>query len=175
MTAPNHGAVGDARKRQAETAPEVAADEREALASVLHDEGSCQYQPLDICDYLADALLASPALATLRARWQAEARAEAEASRDRAIAQCRHLHQDGKTREQWHLDNCGAFRAIRAIEALADEWGWITDEDASPSRYEMWRQLRDALSARIEGEARVVTTKAGDGSPHISIETEARS
>lgn len=47
--------------------------------------------------------------------------------RDAAVEQCRHLHQDGKTREQWHLDNCGAMRALAelraGVEALADEWG----------------------------------------------------
>lgn len=61
--------------------------------------------------------------------------------RDAAVEQCRHLHQDGKTREQWHLDACGAFQRLRAAEhALSDEiadrvtWGdgteYISVEDA---------------------------------------------
>lgn len=68
--------------------------------------------------------------------------------RDAAVEQCRHLHQDGKTREQWHLDNCGAMHMVRAIEKVADDWGYICDDVEYPTRYDMWRQLRDTLSTR---------------------------
>lgn len=36
---------------------------------------------------------------------------------------------------------------IGRVRALADEWGWITDDDPTPSRYDMWRQLRAALAS----------------------------
>lgn len=65
-----------------------------------------------------------------------------------AVAECCHLHQDGKTREQWHLDACGAIHMVRAVEKIAEEWGWISDDSEYPTRYDMWRQLRDTLSTR---------------------------
>ena len=74
---------------------------------------------------------------------------EWKSRRDAAVEQCRFLHQDGKTREQWHTDNCGAVHLVKALEKLADEWGWISDDSEYPTRYDMWRQLRETLSTRI--------------------------
>lgn len=46
--------------------------------------------------------------------------AEWKRRRDAAVEQCRHLHQDGKTREQWHLDNCGAMAEVARLREERD-------------------------------------------------------
>lgn len=46
-----------------------------------------------------------------------------------AVEQCRYLHQDGLTREEWHTKHCGAMQGLRQSRAqverarvLADGW-----------------------------------------------------
>jgi hypothetical protein len=59
--------------------------------------------------------------AAREARDQAVARAdEMRERRERAIEQCRHLHQDDLPREEWHLRTCGAFRALREVQRERD-------------------------------------------------------
>lgn len=61
--------------------------------------------------------------------------------RDNAVAECRFLHQNGKTREQWHLDYCGAMRAVARMRALADLW----DEKNYPGMVGISTRIRATL------------------------------
>ena len=89
-------------------------------------------------------------LAAVRAEVEAE-RDEWRRRRDAAVEQCRYLHQDGKTREQWHLDNCGAMRALAerdaAILALADEYAQQAADE--PYGGELWSTTERAVRALV--------------------------
>ena len=104
------------------------------------------------------------ALAILQRDVAISERDEAQDRRQRAIDQCRHLHQDDLPREEWHLRTCGAFRGLREVqaerdalavklarvEALRDEWvrGYRSPTASS------WAKVHaDALSAALADAA----------------------
>jgi hypothetical protein len=61
-----------------------------------------------------DALLAEVERLTVE-------RDEWKRRRDLAVAQCRHLHQDGLPRAEWHERHCGAMQGLRKAEAERTE------------------------------------------------------
>ena len=98
--------------------------EREAVSDAVHypeEDGSASFECA--CEPVYAAV---ERIVAERVREVEGERDAWKSRRDAAVEQCRHLHQDGKTREQWHLDNCGAMRALAdlrgRLEALADEW-----------------------------------------------------
>lgn len=86
-----------------------------------------------------------------------------------AVEQCRHLHQDGLTREEWHKRHCGAVQPLQGVgefvaeidtdilhdgsyvEILRAEWANLTRQrDEARAAANRWQAEGDRLRARLD-------------------------
>jgi hypothetical protein len=105
-------------------------------------------------------------------------RDEWKSRRDAAVEQCRHLHQDGKTREQWHTDNCGAMGEVANLRAERDDLRArllaveTLSEEAVFADFTMWPEVGDdvVLAVRADDLRAVLASP----STHTQRDTEAQ-
>lgn len=80
----------------------------------------------------------------------AKERDEARESARLAVETCRHLHQDGLTREEWHTRHCGAMQGLKAAQAKVDDLQRTVDSlnDENTRQSETIGRVRDLAAAR---------------------------
>lgn len=91
---------------------------------------------------------------------QADLRAEVGAAN--LLVRLLRSHVEAQTLSVWRWQaRAGAVEAerdalretVERVRVLADEWGWMRDEDEAPTRFQMWQGLRAALSEPRQGLA----------------------
>ena len=105
-----------------------------------------------------------PAALLARAEKAEAERDEWRRRRDRAVEQCQFLHQDGKPRQQWHLDNCGAMRRAVELEAERDAaLAALARVEAAHEPVEVWEYDDElgALALDTDGNRVLITRLCG--------------